>query len=183
MFSIVLLKFLFSGLFILSVAHGNPWFEIESQIYAKKKKLDEVNLAIRNKMKPQFKKPSESEEAEFVFEFSSLREERLILEKEIEKLTQELKYRFPERGLKVDSPEDKGASKVLDLPIENEKKEDSRVNENAVDQTMKAIRRQFGTPLTGEEIQKLKESALPKDNAIMKKPAKNPIDQKIIISK
>jgi hypothetical protein len=176
----MLIKFLFSILTILTFGQGNPWFEIESQIRAKQKKLDEVNLQLREKMKPQFKLSPEEAEAEFVSNLSDLKEQKQNLMNEIEKLTQELNYRFPERGLKL------GNSAVSE-PVKKEvtsvekKIEVPKIKEDAVDHSMKALRRQFGTPLSPEETKQLKEKTSSPSSG-SKKSGKNPIDDKIIIS-
>jgi len=179
MFGVMFIKCLYNFLLSLALAQVSPWMDIESQINSKKKKLAEINLQLLEMSKPQFKLPSEDEEIEFVNKISALKEEKRSLEKDIDKLTQELKYRFPERGLKLNTQPADVQPQIHEV---KEKKEDTpaQVSEDAVTQSMQSLRRQFGSPLSQDEKKALGESkTLPR----LQKSGKNPIQDKIIISK
>lgn len=142
------------------------------------KRLKEVDLELSEMMKKQFKLPSKNEESEFINRMSFLKEEKQTLEKEIAKLSQELRYRFPERGMKSNS------KPIEEIQVQKikEKNQDHAlsVSEDAVTQSMESLRRQFGSPLSPEEKRQLEQSI---NLNRSKKSGKNPIQDKIIISK
>jgi hypothetical protein len=110
---------------------------------------------------------------------SFLKEEKQTLEKEIAKLSQELRYRFPERGMKSNS---KPIEEIQVQKIKEKNQEDHALSvpEDAVTQSMESLRRQFGSPLSPEEKRQLEQSI---NLNRSKKSGKNPIQDKIIISK
>lgn len=181
MLSIMLLKVLFSFFIKVALAQGAPWADIEQQIQIKQKKLEEINQDILQRMKPQFKQTPDEAEHQFVLELSSLKEEKMLLQEEIEKLSQELNYRFPERGIKL-SPvsEQSGSTGPVDLPADSDGDTKSlQIKKNTVDQTMKVLRRQFGEPVPASKPSLVE----PVETRSDKKSTLNPIDDKIIISK
>jgi hypothetical protein len=82
------------------LGQNSEWFEVDSQIRIKEKKREEVSARIQELKKVSFRQKTDKEEFDFVQELVTLKEEKKSLDEDIQKLEQDLKYRFPERGMK-----------------------------------------------------------------------------------
>ncbi|MDW8190320.1 MAG: hypothetical protein RMK80_05045 [Pseudobdellovibrionaceae bacterium] len=142
---------------VAQVEIPGPWVDLEKNLMITRIKIQQVEQELIELNRSQKTFVTEKEKKEHIEKVRSLRQEKKEYEEAAQRLLTELRYRFPERGLRLLS--------ITDIPIspsregiDTNKKPDTQRSvgvipevEEAIQKSLATLRQQYGVPVPSEK--------------------------------